>query len=202
LTGHGADANLPTDPDPPADALPADHPPEEAMTRPAPGEFHEYYERYVAQVADGDILETLSAQLDATQTLLASVPPGREEYRYAEGKWSVREVVGHLADVERLFAFRALWIARGAPDAQPSMEQDDWAATSNAGDRRLADLVAEWAAARRANVLMFAGFDEDIWGRRGVAGGHPLTVRAVPWIIAGHELHHRALMRREYLGGT
>jgi uncharacterized damage-inducible protein DinB len=171
------------------------------MPRPVSGEFHEYYDRYVSRVADGDIVETLSTQWEATRTLLASVPPEREEYRYAEGKWSVREVVGHLADVERLFAFRALWIARGAVDGQPSMEQDDWVATSNAGSRRLADLVAEWGAARHANVLMFASFDEDTWSRRGTAGGHPLTVRAVPWIMAGHELHHRALLKRDYLGG-
>ena len=171
------------------------------MTRPVSGEFHEYYDRYVSRVPEGDIVETLSAQWEGTQSLLASVPPEREEYRYAEGKWSVREVVGHLADVERLFAFRALWIARGAVGEQPSMEQDDWAATSNAGGLRLADLVAEWGAARRANVLMFAGFDEDTWSRRGMAGGNPLTVRAAAWIIAGHELHHRVLLQRDYLEG-
>jgi uncharacterized damage-inducible protein DinB len=171
------------------------------MTRPASDEFFEYYGRYIAAVRDGDIAETLSAQMVETQALLASVPPERETYRYAEGKWSIREVVGHIVDVERLFAFRAMWIARGAVDAQPGMDQDAWAVTSNAAARPLADLAAEWVALRRANLLMFSGFDDDAWSRRGVASGHDLTARAAAWVIAGHELHHRGLLEREYLGG-
>lgn len=171
------------------------------MTRPASDEFYEYYARYIDEVAEGDIVTTLVSQMVETQALLGSAPPGRETYRYAEGKWSVREVVGHLVDVERMFALRALWIARGAVGEQPGMEQDDWAVVSNAGDRRLADLSAEWAALRHANVLMFGGFDEDAWSRRGVASGHALTARAAAWIIAGHELHHRALLRAKYLAG-
>jgi uncharacterized damage-inducible protein DinB len=169
------------------------------MTRPAADEFNEYYSRYIDLVPDGDILATLTAQMAETQKLLSSVPADLEEYRYAEGKWSVREVVGHLVDTEHLFGFRALWAARGAEAEQPSMEQNDWAAVSNAGERPLADLAAEWAALRRAVVLMCAGFDEAIWARRGVASGSAFSARAAIWIIAGHELHHRRLLEQRYL---
>lgn len=169
------------------------------MTRPESDEFHEHYARYIDEVADGDIVATLIAQMADTQGLLASVPAERETYRYAQGKWSVREVVGHLLDVERLFGLRALWIARDAVGEQPGMEQDDWAARSNAHGRTLADLAAEWSALRHANVLMFSSFDDAAWSRRGIASGHELTARAVPWIIAGHELHHRSLLKSRYL---
>ncbi|MCG6954969.1 MAG: DinB family protein [Gemmatimonadetes bacterium] len=170
------------------------------MTRPAADEFNEYYRRYIDLVPDGDILATLKAQMAETQGLLASVPADREEYRYAEGKWSVREVVGHLVDTEHLFAFRALWAARGAAAEQPSMEQNAWADVSNAGGRPLAELAEEWAALRRAVVLMGAGFDEGAWSRRGVASGNAFSVRAAMWIVAGHELHHRRLLEQKYLG--
>jgi uncharacterized damage-inducible protein DinB len=170
------------------------------MTRPAADEFNEYYSRYIDLVPDGDVLATLTAQMAETQKLLASVPADWEEYRYAEGKWSVREVVGHLVDVEHLFAFRALWAARGAEAEQPSMEQNAWADVSNAGERSLADLAEEWAALRRAVVLMGAGFDEEAWSRRGVASGNAFSVRAAIWIVAGHELHHRRLLEQKYLG--
>jgi uncharacterized damage-inducible protein DinB len=171
------------------------------MSRPAPDEFHEYYGRYIGLVPDGDIVATLSTEMEATRALLASVPPDREEYRYAEGKWTLREVVGHLIDVERLFALRALWAARRSQGEQPGMEQDAWAAASNAGARPLAGLAEEWAALRHANVLMFAGFDADTWSRRCRASGREFTVRALAWAIAGHERYHRALLKRDYLGG-
>ena len=171
---------------------------EERRVRPAPDEHLEYYSRYIDLVPDGDIVETLDRQLEETRALLASVPTDREEYRYTEGKWSIREVVGHLIDTERVFAFRALWFARAAPDPQPGMEQDDWAAISGDGVRPLADLVEEWAALRRSNVLMLAGFAAPAWSRRGRASGAELSVRAAVWIIAGHERHHRTGLVRDY----
>jgi len=169
------------------------------MTRPAPDEFNEYYSRYIDLVPDGDIVATLTEQMAETQKLLASVPADREDYRYAEGKWSVRDVVGHVMDVERVFAFRALWAARREEAEQPSMEQDSWADASNAGRRPLADLAGEWAALRRAVVLMCAGFDEETWDRRGRASGNAYSVRAAIWVIVGHEVHHRGVLEREYL---
>lgn len=172
---------------------------EQRSSRPAPDEYNEYFGRYIDSVRDGDVVATLTAQIDETLALLASVPAEREEYRYAPGKWSLREVVGHLIDTESAFAFRALWVARQAAGGQPSFEQDDWARSSNAGDRELKDLMEEWQALRRANVLKFAGFDGPAWMRRGRVSGNEVTTRALVWVIAGHELYHRALLERDYL---
>lgn len=172
------------------------------MRRPDPSEYHEYYGRYIDLVPDGDVLDTLASQMEETRALLATVPPELEEYRYAEGKWSVREVVGHLMDTERVFAFRGLWVARGAAGDQLSMDQEEWGRTSNAGRRRLAALTEDWAGLRADTIRLFGSLDQEAWGHMGTASGRPFTTRAFPWIIAGHELYHRALLKRDYgVGG-
>ena len=172
------------------------------LSRPGPGDHVDYYERYVALVPDGDIVQTLTNQFGETLALLQEVPPEREGYRYAPGKWSLREVVGHLIDTERVMAYRALAMARvGGVDLQ-GMDQDEWTARSNAATRALDDLAAEWAGVRRANVHMFATLPPDAGGQRGRASGNEFAVRAFPWIIAGHELWHRERLRVDYLGGT
>lgn len=172
----------------------------ETLPRPGAGEYNEYYQRYIAMVPDGDIVETLRREMVETQALLASVPADREVYRYADGKWSLREVVGHLIDTERLFAFRALWFARGEGAEMSGMDQEAWAQNSNASERPLSDLAEEWAALRRANVHLFRSWDAATGACGGVASGFDVTVRALVWMMAGHELHHRALIRRDYLG--
>lgn len=173
-----------------------------ALGRPAEGEHAEYYARYVALVPDGDVLVTLKAQLGTTLDLLAAVPAERETYRYAEGKWSIREVVAHLVDTERLFAFRALAMARSDGVDLPGMDQDEWVANSGADGRPLSELGAEWAALRRANIYMFSGLDAASAARSGMASGYSFTVRSFPWIIAGHELWHRRLLEKDYLQGV
>lgn len=170
-----------------------------ALPRPTEGEHAEYYARYVGLVPDGDILETLREQLGETLALLQSVPEDRESYRYAEGKWSLREVIGHLIDAERVFAYRALAIARSDGADLPSMDQEEWAANSEAETRQLSEMAQEWAALRRANIHMLASMDATTGARRGRASGFDFTVRSFPWIIAGHELWHRQLIRRDYL---
>ncbi len=174
--------------------------PAQGLGRPESGEYNAYYARYIALVPEGDIIDILSREMDATQALLAAVPAAREEYRYAPGKWSLREVVGHLVDTERLFAFRALWFARGGAGELSGMDQEAWARVSSAGSRPLAELAEEWRALRSANVLMFGSFTPKDGARRGVASGYEVTVRALPWMIAGHELYHRARIRSDYLG--
>ena len=169
------------------------------LSRPRSDEHAPYFTRYVELVPDGDIVETLTHQLGDTLALLQDVSPERETYRYAPDKWSIREVVGHLIDVERVFAFRAIAIARSDGVDLPSMEQDEWARRSNAHERQLDDLAFEWASVRRANVHMFATLGPGTGERRGKAGGNPLTVRSLAWIIAGHELWHRELLARDYL---
>lgn len=168
------------------------------LPRPGASEHGEYYGRYIGLVPDGDILETLRDQLGDTLRLLQGVTEERETYRYGEGKWSIREVVGHLIDTERLFTFRALAIARSDGVDLPGMEQDEWAENSNAHQRRLDDMMQEWAALRRANIHMFAAMDEETGRRSGRASGFAFTVRCFPWLIAGHERWHRALLERDY----
>jgi hypothetical protein len=170
-----------------------------ALPRPAPSEHADYYARYVGLVPEGDILVTLRDQLGETLALLQGVPEGRETFRYEDGKWSLREVVGHLVDTERVFAFRALAMARSEGVDLPGMEQDEWVARSNANDRPLEELTAEWAALRRANVHLFASLDSATAERSGKASGYTFTVRSFPWIIAGHELWHRGIIEQRYL---
>jgi uncharacterized damage-inducible protein DinB len=171
------------------------------LRRPRPSEHADYYARYVAKVPDGDILVTLRDQLSGTLDLLTGLSEEQERRRYAEGKWSLREVVGHMIDTERMFTFRALSMARSENVDLPGMDQDEWAAHSNAGERPLADLSKEWTAVRRSTVHLFASLDADAAARSGRASGYRFTVRSFPWIIAGHELWHRGLIEERYLEG-
>lgn len=169
-----------------------------SMRRPAPGEYAPFYETYVGKVpADADVLELLASDHARSAELLRQARD--ETFRYAEGKWSIREVVGHLIDSERVFSFRAAQFARGDATPLPGMDQEVWAAGSNAGERSLAELLAEWEAVRRATLALFQGLPEEAWDRRGVASGAEITVRALAAVILGHERHHRHVLRQRYL---
>jgi hypothetical protein len=170
-----------------------------ALGRPGAGEHADFYARYVSLVPDGDILETLRDQLGDTLVLLQEVPRERENHRYAPDKWSIREVVGHLLDTERVMAYRALAMARSDGVDLPIMDPDEWSRRANAAMRSLDDLVSEWASVRRANVHFFATLPEESLQRRGRASGNEFTVRSFPWIIAGHEVWHRERLREDYL---
>ncbi|HIF21252.1 MAG TPA: DinB family protein [Gemmatimonadetes bacterium] len=169
------------------------------LPRPDGSEYNQYYTTYTSLVPDGEIVERLRDQLGDTLALLGGVEAERETYRYAEGKWSLREVVGHLIDTERVFAFRALSVARQDGAELPGMDQEDWGRRNNAHDRPLEHLIDEWVALRRANVHLFASFDSATGRRTGIASGFLFSVRSFAWIIAGHELWHRQLIGRDYL---
>jgi hypothetical protein len=171
------------------------------LPRPAPSEHDSYYLRYVELVPDGDILLTLRHQLANTLQLFEDLPEDRETFRYAEGKWSLREVLGHLIDVERLFEFRALAMARQDGVDLPGMDQDEWAARCNAHARPISDLSEEWKTVRRGAIHLFATFDDAAGARTGRASGRSFTVRTFPWLIAGHELWHRKIIEERYLNG-
>ena len=172
------------------------------IERPSPSEHEAYYSIYIDQVPEGDVLEILGEQIEATLDLLASVSPEQEEHRYASDKWSVREVVGHIIDAERVFTHRAFTFARSDAAPLPGMEQNEYAAASNAAVRPLADLAAELAAVRRSTLALFRGLPDDAWTRSGVASGFSFTVRCFPFIVAGHEIHHRRGLMENYLGET
>ena len=173
----------------------------ESVTHVDRSEYAPYYDTYVRRVPDGDIAEILSGQVADTLSLLGSVPANREDYRYEPGKWSVREVVGHMIDTERIFAFRALAIARGEGASLPGMDQDEYAAASNAGSRSLSDLAAEFAAVRTTTVALFGGLSAEAWSRQGIASECSFTVRSIAFIIAGHEIHHRTGLEENYMSG-
>ncbi|MBT8335085.1 MAG: DinB family protein [Gemmatimonadetes bacterium] len=166
--------------------------------RPGDGEFNPYYATYIALVPDGDIVETLAVQWLETHRMLAATPPDLETYRYAPGKWSLRESLGHVIDTERVFTQRILWFSRGAEDALPGMDQDAWVPTSGAAERSLTDQLAEWQAVRGGLVALLQGLPGEAWSRGGTASGSHVTVRALAWMIAGHERHHRGLWRDAY----
>jgi hypothetical protein len=174
---------------------------EEWAIRPGTGECAEFYRGYIGRVPDGDIRTTLALGLEQTLRLLWRIPSAREAFAYAPGKWTVKEVVGHLIDAERVFAYRALRFGRGDETPLPGFEQDDYVRRGGFGARALADLVSEFEHLRRANLLLFRGFDVDALGRTGTASGREITVRALLWIMAGHELHHVDVLGERYLQG-
>jgi hypothetical protein len=169
------------------------------LVRPGPSEHAEFHARYIALVPNADILDTLRDQLGETLALLQQVPRERENHRYAPGKWSIREVVGHLLDTERVMSYRALAMARSDGVDLPKMDPDEWSRHGNAAMRSLDDLASEWAGVRRATVHMFSTLPEEALERRGRASGNEFTVRSFPWIIAGHEIWHREGLAKSYL---
>jgi hypothetical protein len=171
------------------------------MTAPDRTEAAEYYFTYIDQVAAGDIRGVLKAQLPETLALLHDIPEQQSLIRYAPGKWSIREVVSHLNDTERLFVFRALWFARGFDSPLPSFDQNIAMSTAAADDRSWGSHVDEFRAVRAATVAFFEDLPADAWMRRGIASGNPFTVRALAYISAGHVSHHVKILRERYLQG-
>ncbi len=169
------------------------------LKRPGADEHAPYYGLYVRQVPEGGVLEILAEEVGRTVALLTPLDEAQAAFRYASGKWSVKEVVGHLIDVERVFAQRALHFARRDRAPLPSMEQDDWVEAGRFNRRTLASLLDEFTTVRQATLAMFHGFDPEAWPRRGIASDVGFTVRSLPHIIAGHEIHHRNVLATKYL---
>ena len=169
------------------------------MNRPATTEYAPYYQTYLKKVPDGNILQILAQQMEETQALLKSLPTGKADFRYAPDKWSLKEVIGHMVDTERVFAYRALCFSRNDKTPLPSFEQNDYVENANFHQRTLEDIAEEFRLVRQANIILFRSFDEEVEGRKGIASGVEFTVRAIPYIIAGHELHHRGILEERYL---
>ncbi len=169
------------------------------VKRPGADEHAPYYGLYVRQVPEGSVLELLAQEVGRTVALLTPLDEAQAAFRYAPGKWSVKEVVGHVIDVERVFAERALHFARRDRAPLPSMEQDDWVEAGHFDRRTLASLLDEFASVRQATLAMFNGFDPEAWPRRGIASDVAFTVRSLPYIIGGHEIHHRKVLETKYL---
>ena len=165
---------------------------------PKPDTYDPYFERYVKLVEGDDILKILSDQNKATQEVLNSFSEHKGNYRYADGKWTVKEVVGHLLDTERIFAYRALCIARGEKKSLPGFEQDDYVATGNFNSRDLAGLNYEFRLLRESNLLLFKSFTAEMLERKGFSDISAISVIAILYIIAGHEKHHMNVLLERY----
>jgi hypothetical protein len=173
-------------------------PPTFTVTRPQPGEYAPYYDRYISLVPGGDILETLDQQRRQTMLLLCGRDDEDGDFRYAPDKWSANEVLGHVCDTERIFAYRALRISRADATPLAGFEQDDYVRNGPFAQRPLADLVEDFIAVRRATLSLLRNLDEAVWMRRGIANKNEVSVRALAYIIAGHELHHRRILEEKY----
>ena len=169
-----------------------------ATVRPEPGEYAPFYETYISRVKGNDIIGILEAQRLQTAQLFAARSERDGNFRYAPDKWSVKEVLGHMSDSERIFSYRALRIARGDQTPLPGFEQNDYVRGGNFSERSLGDLAEEFELVRAASITLFKSLPKDAWQRRGVADKKEVSVRALAFIVAGHEIHHRSILEERY----
>ena len=166
--------------------------------RPEPTEYSPYHERYISLVAGNDIVGMLENQRRQMLILLCGRNEDEGDFRYAPAKWSVKEVLGHISDTERIFAYRALRLARGDSTPLPGFEQDDYIRNGPFANRPLAEWIEDYIAVRRATITLFRNLDEQAWSRRGTVNNNEISVRALGYITLGHELHHRRILEEKY----
>jgi hypothetical protein len=177
-------------------------PPAFTVARPEAGEYAPYYDRYISLVNTTDILGTLDAQRRQMMLLLSGRDEAEGDFRYAPGKWSAKEVLGHVCDTERIFAYRALRIARADQTPIEGFEQDDYVRNGPFAQLPLAEVIEDYIAVRRASLTLFRNLDEASWSRRGTANQNEVSVRAIAYTLAGHEIHHRRILEEKYFGAS
>ena len=170
----------------------------DGTARPSTDEYDDYYHRYVQLVPDGELGAAMANQLASFSSFLESIPPERQDHAYAPGKWTVKEVLGHLIDTERVFMHRALCIARADPGALPGFDQNAWCPEGRFTDRPWRGLVGEWADVRRASMSMWEGIPDGCRQRTGTASGKSFTARALAYVPTGHVTYHRRLLEANY----
>lgn len=169
-----------------------------AIARPESGEYAAYFDRYISLVPGNDILPTLESQRRQTLLLLSGRDEDEGDFRYAPGKWSAKEVLGHVCDTERIFAYRALRISRADTTPLAGFEQDDYIRNGPFAKIPLAEVIEDYIAVRRATLTLLRNLDDQAWLRRGIANKNEVSVRAIAYTIAGHELHHRRILEEKY----
>lgn len=172
------------------------------IPRPDRSEYPDDYAGYVARVADADVLAVLEAQIAETAELLGALDEDAAGHRYAPGKWSVREVVGHMIDCERIFLYRATAFARGDCGPLPGFDENAYVEGADFDGRTLPSLLDELELQRRSTLAFFDGLGETAWSRRGTANDVEFTVRVIAFIVAGHHAHHLSVLRERYLAGA
>ncbi|TVY10895.1 DinB family protein [Paenibacillus cremeus] len=169
------------------------------LSRPEPSEYASYFGQYVELVPDGNLPDILRSQLQATTALLEGITEERGSFRYAPGKWSLKEVLGHMADTERIMSYRLLRIARGDTTNLPGFSEEAFVAGASFDQRTIAELVDELAVVRQATLSLLQGIQDEAWLRKGTANNIEVSARSLGYIIAGHELHHRSVIEERYL---
>jgi len=170
------------------------------INRPSQAEFAPFYVGYVSLVPEADVIQVLEGQAADVRLQTRAFIPAREQFRYAEGKWSVREVLGHMTDAERVFGFRAFCFSRGDENPLPGFDENDYVARAGFDRRSLADLVQEFGQLREANLTILRRLDDEAWRRMGTASGKLVSVRALAYIMAGHVRHHLHILSTRYAG--
>ena len=168
------------------------------MTRATESDYPRAHASYVALVPEEDILAAMEQQSSETQKLLASLDETKAAYRYAEGKWSIKEVVGHVIDGERIFGYRALAVARGEVQPLPGYDENEYVRNASFDNWKIGDLAEWYALSRRANIVFFRNLPSDAWQRRGNANNSPITVNGLAYVLVGHERHHLNVLRERY----
>lgn len=171
------------------------------IQKPHPQDYPNFYASYIDLIKDDSVIKVLENQSTAFQAFVKNLQAEKEDYRYAEGKWSVKEVIGHVLEVERIMTYRALAISRADQQSLPGMDENSYMVHSNYADQRLADLAEEFLHLRKANIYLFKSFSQEMLDRKGIANGNPITVAALIYIVAGHLDHHVRILRDRYLVG-
>jgi uncharacterized damage-inducible protein DinB len=166
---------------------------------PARDEAAAYYYKYIDRITSADVVAVLAAQVEESMPLFAEISESASLHRYAADKWSIRQVLNHVNDAERVFAFRALWFARGFDSPLPSFDEKTGVAASGADDMSWARQIDDFRGVRAATLSLFRNLPAETWMRSGIASDNPFTVRSLAYIIAGHLAHHTAILREKYL---
>lgn len=169
------------------------------IKRPQPADHPAYYEAYIKLVKEDDALKALDNGIFKMPALLSEIDEEKEEYAYAPGKWTIKEVIGHIIDTERIMAYRALCIARGDTQELPGFDENSYVKNANFSKQRLIDMGHEFSVLRKSNIYLFKSFDEGELDRKGIANKNKMNVRSLIYVIAGHQLHHMNVIRERYL---
>ncbi len=169
------------------------------MLRPKQGDYIPYYETYISKIEGDDVLKTLETQLSEVVVLFKSIPEEKGSYAYADGKWTIKELIGHINDTERVFAYRAMCFARGEKKSLPGFEHDDYVRGGDFNNRSLSDLINEFRLLRESDLVLFKSFNEEALSQIGNANQGKVTVLAILYIIAGHTQHHINILKAKYL---
>lgn len=167
--------------------------------KPSVGEYPSYFKSYIDQVPEGNLLEILISQIEETTAFLSTLEESQWNYRYAPGKWTLKEMLGHISDTERIMSYRLLRISRGDQTPLSGYDEDEYVKGASFQNHSIVELLEEFKAVRHSTYTLIRGLNEDSWGRKGVANDREISVRAIAYIIAGHELHHVRIIKERYL---